>query len=365
MLSKRIARKSLLVLAVAGVFLLATGPAWAQADAKPAATLKAGDKAPALAIEKWVKGDPVKGFEKGKVYVVEFWATWCGPCVASMPHLSAMQKAYKDKGVTFIGTNVWEDKEYTDATFKKVQDFVKAQGDRMSYTVAFDGKAKAMDAAYLKAAGQNGIPAAFLVDKTGTIAWIGHPMWLDIPLDAVVADKWDIKTGPAQIEKAQKLLNDVYAKAEGSPKEALTAFESFERDYPTLAHNMTDMKFGLLLAAGEFDKAYKLGGKMVDEAIAEKDSNKLNGIAWSIVDPEAKIAKRDLDLALKAATKADELTKHEDAATIDTLARVYFAKGDIAKAIELQTKAVGLADGRMKASLQKSLDEYQAAKEKK
>src|SRR5262245_45990939 len=78
------------------------------APAVPQATLKIGDKAPALAIDKWVKGTPVKAFEPGKTYVVEFWATWCGPCVATMPHISELQSKYKDK-VTFIGVNVWED----------------------------------------------------------------------------------------------------------------------------------------------------------------------------------------------------------------------------------------------------------------
>ena len=72
----------------------------AKAEAKK--KLAVGDRAPALTVEKWVKGEPVTGFEKGKTYVVEFWATWCGPCIASMPHLSALQKEYKDK-VTIIG----------------------------------------------------------------------------------------------------------------------------------------------------------------------------------------------------------------------------------------------------------------------
>lgn len=53
------------------------GPAWAQNDQPPSTDLKPGDPAPALKIDKWVKGQPVEAFEKGKVYVVEFWATWC------------------------------------------------------------------------------------------------------------------------------------------------------------------------------------------------------------------------------------------------------------------------------------------------
>jgi thiol-disulfide isomerase/thioredoxin len=70
---------------------------------KPAASLKVGDAAPALKASKWLQGEEVKAFEPGKVYVVEFWATWCGPCIVMMPHMAEMQAAFKDKAVTFIG----------------------------------------------------------------------------------------------------------------------------------------------------------------------------------------------------------------------------------------------------------------------
>jgi thiol-disulfide isomerase/thioredoxin len=61
---------------------------------------------PPLKVAKWIKGKPVQRFEPGKVYVVEFWATWCGPCRRSIPHLTELAKKFKGK-VTFIGVSIW------------------------------------------------------------------------------------------------------------------------------------------------------------------------------------------------------------------------------------------------------------------
>ncbi len=162
------------------------------------AKLAVGDKAPALKVEKFIKGEPITGFEKGHVYVVEFWATWCGPCKVQFPHLSKLQKEYKDKGVTIIGTNIWEDKSYNSDTLAKVEKFVKDQGDRMDYTVVYDGADKAMDKAYMQAAGRRGIPSAFIVDGEGKIAWIGHPGEMEPELKRIVE-----KTGGGKEKKKE------------------------------------------------------------------------------------------------------------------------------------------------------------------
>ena len=181
---------------IAAASLLAAGTALAQNEhAKPAkptthqptekpeaAKLAVGDVAPEFVVEKYIKvpenaqkpeSTGSMKFQQGQVYVVEFWATWCGPCKAQFPHLSAMQKKYKDR-VTFIGTNIWEDKSYDAGTLSKVEKFVKDQGDKMAYTIAFDSTGK-MSTNWLEAAKQDGIPCAFVVGADGKIAWIGDP----------------------------------------------------------------------------------------------------------------------------------------------------------------------------------------------
>jgi len=152
------------LLAVAAVFSLSAAACRNQAQ------LQVGSKAPALQVSRWVKGGGLSAFEAGKVYVVEFWATWCPPCRESIPHITEMAHAYKGR-VTFVGVSVWErePEETVDA-------FVREMGDRMDYLVARDTAANRMAKSWLEAAGQDGIPSAFIVDGAGNIAWIGHPM---------------------------------------------------------------------------------------------------------------------------------------------------------------------------------------------
>src|SRR5690349_23954639 len=105
--------------------------------------LTVGSQAPELNVEHWLSkgpGDaqPVTRFEEGKVYVVEFWATWCGPCIQSIPHLTQLQNEYKDKGATVIGVASSEKGTESKAKLKGVKDFVAGKKDEMKYTVAYD-----------------------------------------------------------------------------------------------------------------------------------------------------------------------------------------------------------------------------------
>jgi thiol-disulfide isomerase/thioredoxin len=322
------------------------------AAAAPAQELKVGMDAPKLTIAKWVKGDAVPAFQPGKVYIVEFWATWCGPCIASMPHLSRLQAEYKDKGVTIIGVTSQDDRGNT---LPKVEAMVAEKGDGMGYTVAWDDGRKT-STAYLDAARQNGIPCSFLVDGKGKLAYIGHPILLDTPLAGVLAGTWDPAKDKVDAEATFKALDqavDAVAKDGDKARGALDAAVGKNRELQAIADQML---FGKLMQNGAYDRAAVIGAKLVDRAIAAKDADALNQVAWGIVDPDVKMEKRDLDLAMKAASKAVEFTKEQNGAILDTLARVWFWKQDYQKALEVQKKAVA-ADPR--PDLKKSLEEYE------
>lgn len=150
-------------------------------------TLKAGDAAPALSIEQWLKGSPVSGFESGKVYVVEFWATWCPPCVANIPHLNDTQAKHPEVVVIGVAGSERRPAEgQPDTRVEKLNAFIAQRGDGMNYRVAYDDD-RSMPKAWMEPAGQNGIPCVFIVGGDGRIAWIGHPVAMDKHLATAIA----------------------------------------------------------------------------------------------------------------------------------------------------------------------------------
>jgi thiol-disulfide isomerase/thioredoxin len=329
-----------------------------------AADLNVGDKAPPLKVGKWIKGEPVEKLDPSKTYVVEFWATWCGPCKQTIPHLSEMQGKYKD--VVFIGQDVWE----RDVEQAKSEAFVAEMGDKMSYRVATDDRSAggkgAMAETWMEAAGQDGIPTAFIV-KDGTVAWIGHPMEMEPVLEKVVAGKFDAEAAKkATAEKAaqqdemvavgqefqDKVIKPLRA---GDAASASAAVDALVAAHPAMKKQVLHAAFVVFIKAEQNAPAYKAADELA--AAANDDPQALNELAWTIVD-DASVTDRDYDRAEKYATRAVELTNSKRADILDTLARVYAEKGQMDKALEWQTKAVENAPAELKEELQKTLDEY-------
>ena len=90
----------------------------------------------------------------------------------------------------------------------------------------------------------------------------------------------------------------------------------------------------------------------------------LNAVSWFVVD-NANVKHRDLDFAMKVAKRASELTDDKDAAILDTVARVYYEKGDLATAIKWQRKSAKHAgEGQMADDIRKTLEKYEKESKK-
>jgi thiol-disulfide isomerase/thioredoxin len=158
-----------------------------EAEKFSAATLMEGDAAPPLQINEWVRGEPVTEFRRGTVYVVEFWAPWCGPCLAVMPRTSRLQDRTRGK-VVVIGVATLDEM----TTASEVRSLAQAGRHPMRFTVAIDdGDTTARR--YRAAARAAGIPHSFVIDRDGRLAWHGHPIDVEPVVDAVLNGTWGLE----------------------------------------------------------------------------------------------------------------------------------------------------------------------------
>ncbi|MEI6971879.1 MAG: redoxin family protein [bacterium] len=399
--------------------LIALGSLIGYMAADAAVAAEVGDPAAALQISEWVKGKPVNlAAGKGKqVFVIEFWATWCPPCKESIPHLTRLQKKYKD--VIFIGIS--------GENAGDVKSFVAKMGDTMDYVVAIDNKDQTSDA-YMGAYGVSGIPHAFVVDRSGAVVWHGHPMDdIDKVLDDVLAGKYDATRSKRRAEGIKMIERFVTAVGDGSDdavtdklgeeiealdkelgglmdgrrfqaaevkkavkfQQAMTSYQQalfsqadaaeikkYERAASDLAPKGVDFKaiqqelraqlltqqyIMAVSRSGDESKAAELGSEL--GKLPTKNPQVLNAIAWTLLTDE-RIVKRDLLLALKIAKAALDASDGKNTAILDTYARALFDNGRTGEAVKFQKNAIESATGEfegIRPDLEETLKKYVSA----
>ena len=336
--------------------------------------LTIGSVAPELDIEHWIqdgqgKFEPVTKFKKGNVYVVEFWATWCGPCIASMPHLAELQTKYADKSVQIVSIS----DEPLDTVTKFLEGNVR--GKEMTYAeltrpyCLTTDPDRSSQVSYMEAAGQAGIPTSFLIGKDGHIEWIGHPMEMDEPLASVVAGTWDRAEFIAQLEK-QKEIEAELGKIDAIARSGNFADAILKID-ELLKNSAIDSK--ALAPAKQHISALRpifvvLSGSAEGIALMKKDAEAA-GDDWAkntqvglnafrafemnkaLPEPAGKVY---LSVGLDAIRKADEL-RPDNLQILQAFGYLLYRNGEFEKAIEVQERFVDGVRGATKSDAEKLL----------
>jgi thiol-disulfide isomerase/thioredoxin len=328
--------------------------------------LTIGSPAPTLKVDTWVKGDPVSGIEKGKVYVIEFWGTTCVPCIKCMPHLSDLQRQHK--AVIFACLS--------GEPVQTIQAFVAKNDKNMGFRVGVDEKGR-MWKSWMEAAGLEGTPTAFIVDAVGKIAWIGNPAEMDEPLRQIVEGKYDpqlaiislrfrqarteadrrederLDRGNRLAEQVEKLI------AEKKAAEAVALVDRAIQKEPSERVLYGHMKLQALVADPKLaDKALEYGIELAAVVAArphhqQRTHEELLHIASTLASPisDAPPDSRCCDLAVEVVKWAQELARQEkkfsnqievewEIRIDEILAQVYAGKDDFNKAVTHAARAL-------------------------
>ncbi len=201
----------------------------------------------------YVKGAPVDQFEPGRCYLIELWASWCGPCRATIPHLTALQAKHSE--LTIVGVAIWE----RDPAFARA--LIEEMGDAIGYTVAVEkadlGGGYPIRVDWADASYTDAVPTAFLIDGEGRIAWLGNPNDVGFVLMSVLDGSHD-RTAAAEtyrgwleenLIREERALIDAARSAidAGDPGAAIAVYGQYLAAFPGLEHEFGMRRLGLML----------------------------------------------------------------------------------------------------------------------
>lgn len=154
--------------------------------------IKVNDKAPKISITDWIQNAPLDKDLKGKFIVLEFWATWCGPCIAAVPHLNELQKEFNQKDLYFISMT-YEPVAPIKRLLKRIPFKSVVVTDTSNQTQIKYGDG---------VEGLTTIPFTVLINNEGIIKWIGSPELLTRKLMADFIAGRNLKSVEEIIEQA-------------------------------------------------------------------------------------------------------------------------------------------------------------------
>jgi len=285
---------------------------------KPSVTaLELGGPAPPIKVSEWIKGTPVALAKGSNVYVLDFWTTYAGNSIYTLPYLSNLQTNNRSRGVIIVGIT-------TDAA-TKVKRFLTTVETPIEYRLAIDADQQTTKA-YIDAVGATELPHAFVIDSQGRVVWHGNST---VALEKVLKEVLD---GSFTLDSARRTI----------------AAEKAMREYFTLATAGTNPV-----------RMSELGEQVLANATGY--ASILNEFAWRILtDRRIQTRARDYPLALRASQEAFELSGGNEVPIMDTHARALFAAGKRAEAMEIEKKAIAACkDIRFRPELESQLMRFE------
>lgn len=344
-----------------GLMKTVADPALTTSIETPSVASPIGKPAPAIHVAEWVKGAPLEHFEKGRIYVVDFWATWCGPCRAAIPHLTRLVKKHPGE-VEVIGISISEtqetpeDREY----IGRVRAFVRKMGDQMDYRVAVDRPDRFMHSTWFKPAATGGIPTAYIIDREGRVAWVGIGSPDDV--ERIVEQ---VRTGTFSLaketERQRQLEADALKRSAVDRAAAASSQIEIDRKYPgyQAAMKRGDLAAAIasldaafaghpeLEAAGAYqwklmallqrNKTNAVNAYAADLVTRFADNDDIQGFLSACIVATSEEARFDTQLAFESARKAAEGAKPDSRWAQFTQWRLgwaYFHRGDRQNALK-------------------------------
>ncbi len=326
-----------------------------------AAQISIGQPFPAPSSIEWIKGPPLLEFERGRVYLVDFWATWCPPCMAMIPHTNDIARRYANRGVTVLGIAVLSDHGPVSPTL-----FVKEAGERMSYAVGEDTSGLYTNHVRTPS-GAISLPTLVLIDREGRIAWKRHGFdlnGLEPALEQVLAGSWDLDQA---VESQHR-----FAARKSEATQLVHRLAGPEESVASISHDLMELirqepRLGYLTAQAltQFRKpgqAYDFV-EAVLSAVTVVNGLHLQDVAATLLGLDHGNP-RGIELAYRAAAEADRLAGDEEPWIPQALAKVRFAQGDIEAAIAAQRRAIEVAkrqgwSQRSISAMTRRLDSYE------
>ena len=281
------------------------------------AIVNVGDK-PALSFHA-VDGTPINLTNlHGKIVVVDFWATWCGPCMAEADHMVSVKDQYESKGVQIIGISLDSNKNQMIKTAKE---------KGFTWPQYFDGKVWKNDIG--TEWGVYSIPATFILSPEGEVLWKGHPAGLDKPLEKALKEHPPRLLNPNQVAEANAVIDKTQSLLKGNDySSAIKSFAKLSpeaRDDSEFRPRVEEIQKQLDdYATKAMDEAEKfIDQKQFAQAIARlRDVSRLVGLPAAaeaskrlsavLAMPEAKV---QIEAADKAEKDKERATRAADALT--------------------------------------------------